>query len=193
MAETGVTPGMPGTRERILDVALELFGEQGYGGTSLRQIADRLGFTKAALYYHFRSKEEIAKELIRRIDVVIGDVYEAIEAVIDDPGDEAAFDRLIDVTLEQRPLLVAWDRNQPVFTAMVGADADLVHEAERTEQFDALLGARSGLDVAERVRLACVLGALLGPLLMMSTFFRDVPTEHLRPLVRERIEHLLRS
>jgi AcrR family transcriptional regulator len=190
MAETVVTPG---TRERILDVALEMFGEQGYGGTSLRQIAGRLGFTKAALYYHFRSKEEIAKELIRRIDVVIGDVYEAIESAIDDPGDEAAFDRLIDVTLEQRPLLVAWDRNQPVFAAMVGADGDLVHEGERTEQFEGLLGARSALDVEQRVRLACALGALLGPLLMMSTFFRDVPTEQLRPLVRERVEHLLRS
>ena len=46
-----------GTRERIKQVALELFTEQGYEGTSLREIAERLGVTKAALYYHFKSKD----------------------------------------------------------------------------------------------------------------------------------------
>jgi len=47
------------TRTRIQAVALELFTEQGYDATSLREIAERLGVTKAALYYHFKSKEEI--------------------------------------------------------------------------------------------------------------------------------------
>ena len=44
------------TRERILDVALDLFIEQGYDKTSLRQIAEPLGFTQAAIYYHFAAK-----------------------------------------------------------------------------------------------------------------------------------------
>jgi len=44
------------TRQRILDVASELFVERGYDATSLREIAERLGVTKAALYYHFASK-----------------------------------------------------------------------------------------------------------------------------------------
>src|SRR5215469_16465337 len=48
-----------GTRERIQAIALELFAEQGYEKTSLREIAERLGVTKAALYYHFKSKEDI--------------------------------------------------------------------------------------------------------------------------------------
>jgi AcrR family transcriptional regulator len=47
------------TRSQIQEIALELFAEQGYDKTSLREIADRLGVTKAALYYHFKSKEEI--------------------------------------------------------------------------------------------------------------------------------------
>src|SRR3954467_2898602 len=47
------------TRERIRTVALELFAEQGYEKTSLREIAERLGVTKAALYYHFKSPEDI--------------------------------------------------------------------------------------------------------------------------------------
>ena len=49
------------TRERIQSVALELFAEQGYEKTSLREIAGRLGVTKAALYYHFKSKEDIVR------------------------------------------------------------------------------------------------------------------------------------
>ncbi|MBB4960129.1 TetR/AcrR family transcriptional regulator [Micromonospora polyrhachis] len=46
-------------RSRIQVVALQLFTEQGYERTSLREIAERLGVTKAALYHHFRSKDEI--------------------------------------------------------------------------------------------------------------------------------------
>ncbi len=64
----GNRPGRPAggrprgdTRERIQSVALELFAEQGYEKTSLREIAERLGVTKAALYYHFKSKEDIVR------------------------------------------------------------------------------------------------------------------------------------
>ena len=52
------------TRARIQAVALELFTEQGYEKTSLREIAERLGVTKAALYYHFKSKDEIVTSLV---------------------------------------------------------------------------------------------------------------------------------
>ncbi|GLZ12064.1 TetR family transcriptional regulator [Actinomadura sp. NBRC 104425] len=51
------------TREQIREVALELFAEQGYEKTSLREIAERLGVTKAALYYHFKTKEDIVTSL----------------------------------------------------------------------------------------------------------------------------------
>src|SRR5919198_528000 len=44
------------TRERLLDVALDLFSEKGYAETSLREIAAELGVSKAALYYHFESE-----------------------------------------------------------------------------------------------------------------------------------------
>jgi AcrR family transcriptional regulator len=51
------------TRQQIRIVAMELFAEQGYDKTSLREIAERLGVTKAAVYYHFRTKEEIVGSL----------------------------------------------------------------------------------------------------------------------------------
>jgi AcrR family transcriptional regulator len=51
------------TRERIQEVALDLFAERGYERTSLREIAERLQVTKAALYYHFKTKDEILRSV----------------------------------------------------------------------------------------------------------------------------------
>jgi len=53
-----------GTRARIQAVAVEMFTEHGYEKTSLREIAEALGVTKAALYYHFKSKEDIVRSLL---------------------------------------------------------------------------------------------------------------------------------
>jgi AcrR family transcriptional regulator len=68
MGDHAADPGRAGggrprgdTRERIQAVALQLFAEQGYEKTSLREIAERLDVTKAALYYHFKSKEDIVR------------------------------------------------------------------------------------------------------------------------------------
>jgi AcrR family transcriptional regulator len=63
------------TRARIQQVALELFAEQGYDKTSLREIAERLDVTKAALYYHFKSKEDIVRSLV-------ADYFGQIDALI---------------------------------------------------------------------------------------------------------------
>jgi AcrR family transcriptional regulator len=54
----------PQSRERILDAARALFAEHGYAGTSVRDIADALGVTKAALYYHFAGKADILLALV---------------------------------------------------------------------------------------------------------------------------------
>src|ERR1700689_4807307 len=73
------------TRERILDVALELFSEQGYEQTSLREIADRLGVTKAALYYHFERKEDILLELHLRVHELGREALERLNGLEDGP------------------------------------------------------------------------------------------------------------
>src|SRR5215813_12458323 len=52
------------TRTRIQQVAFELFATQGYEKTSLREVAEQLGVTKAALYYHFKTKEEIVQSTV---------------------------------------------------------------------------------------------------------------------------------
>jgi len=60
-------PAGEDTQNRILDEAQALFSERGYVGTTVQQVAARIGITKAALYYHFpQGKEEIFVELMRR-------------------------------------------------------------------------------------------------------------------------------
>lgn len=56
-----------GTKREILDAALELFSVQGYGATSVSQIADAVGIRKASLYSHFSSKQEILDTLFGAI------------------------------------------------------------------------------------------------------------------------------
>lgn len=60
---SGPATASPGA-QRVLDAALELFGQKGYDGTSLQLIADRLGVTKAAVYYHFRTKDDLLAALV---------------------------------------------------------------------------------------------------------------------------------
>ncbi|MFI5716811.1 TetR/AcrR family transcriptional regulator [Nocardia sp. NPDC051750] len=65
------------TRERIQAAALELFAERGVRETSLRHIAERLGITKPALYYHFSSREDLLRSLVQPL---IDDASAAIDA-----------------------------------------------------------------------------------------------------------------
>ncbi|MBW4716883.1 TetR/AcrR family transcriptional regulator [Saccharothrix obliqua] len=53
------------TRARAQAVARELFLKQGLGRTSLQDIADRLGITKPALYYHFASREDLVRSIVQ--------------------------------------------------------------------------------------------------------------------------------
>jgi AcrR family transcriptional regulator len=77
MTADPLPPAAPpsGTRVRALSTALELFSRDGYDAVSMREIAEELGVTKAALYHHFTSKEEIARELV-------GSYLAAIEEIV---------------------------------------------------------------------------------------------------------------
>ncbi len=62
MTEAEVLEG----RERILREAERLFGERGYRGVSIRELAQACGVTNAALYYHFKSKEDLFYQMAIR-------------------------------------------------------------------------------------------------------------------------------
>ena len=52
------------TKERILAAALEMFSQNGYAGTNIRELTASLGLVKSAMYRHFESKEEIWNALL---------------------------------------------------------------------------------------------------------------------------------
>ena len=54
------------TREKILDAAREMFAEHGVEATTMRAIADRIGYTATAIYYHFKDKDALLRELCYR-------------------------------------------------------------------------------------------------------------------------------
>lgn len=53
------------TRQRIQEVARDLFAEKGVQRTSLQDIASRLGITKPALYYHFSSRDDLVRSILQ--------------------------------------------------------------------------------------------------------------------------------
>ncbi|NKY28606.1 TetR/AcrR family transcriptional regulator [Nocardia gamkensis] len=105
------------TRERIRSVAMELFSERGYEKTSLREIAERLGITKAALYYHFRTKEDIVASLSEDLRRGIDDIVEWAESA--PPGPERArqivsrYGALLHGL--GKDMIRFWAENQPAF------------------------------------------------------------------------------
>jgi AcrR family transcriptional regulator len=77
MAVTDVADDAAPTRGRILETALELFAAQGFAATTTRELSERMGFTKAALYYHFRSKDDLLRALV---EPVIGELAAVVRA-----------------------------------------------------------------------------------------------------------------
>jgi TetR/AcrR family transcriptional regulator, cholesterol catabolism regulator len=74
----------PERREAILAAALDLFHERGFENGTMRDIAKMLAFTQAALYYHFKSKDEIFFSILDRFTDV---VLKIIKSELDIPGD----------------------------------------------------------------------------------------------------------
>lgn len=54
------------TREKILDVSLELFSQRGYSAVSIRDICKRVGIKESSVYYHFENKQNIFDVLLDR-------------------------------------------------------------------------------------------------------------------------------
>src|SRR5882757_963803 len=62
---TSAAPPRAGARERLIDAAGEIFGEQGYHGATVRDITRKAGVNLAAINYYFRDKEELYWEVLR--------------------------------------------------------------------------------------------------------------------------------
>ena len=68
------------TRQRLVEVAVELFTRHSVAGTSLQMISDELGLTKSAIYHHFRTREELLSAVIEPLMAEVTGLVEAAEA-----------------------------------------------------------------------------------------------------------------
>ncbi|MEV0942039.1 helix-turn-helix domain-containing protein [Micromonospora wenchangensis] len=179
-------------RERIVDVAVELFARQGYQGTSLRHIAERLGVSKAAVYHHFHAKDDIARTVVgRALDVLTEASDRLVVAGTDPSAWQRALPQIIDIALRHRQMLVVLERNEDVFHALFANDPEVgARLAAQNTKLSALF-ADPALDPKVRVRLGSTLGAIFGPLVMLSDHYQDMPADQLREQLMEVIKVLL--
>jgi AcrR family transcriptional regulator len=181
------------TRERILDVALDLFIDQGFDKTSLREIAQQLGLTKAAVYYHFASKDDILLALHLRLHTVFTELLDQMEP---DRGKglaawEPVLEGLVDSMIANRRLFVMHDRNRAAFENL----HERHHHTGEAEEFEGRIRdalADPALSTRERVRLACSLGALTFAIALASESLTDVPSDELATILRETVGDLLK-
>ncbi len=146
------------TRSRVQKVALELFAEQGYEKTSLREIAERLGVTKAALYYHFKSKEDIVHSFT-------DDYFTEIDALLDWARDQprgqqtrlAVLDRYVGVVLSGNEVFRFLEQNR---AAVQGMEAGKERFARFRDRLDGLVEVLAGPDAALRDRVRATTAVL---------------------------------
>jgi AcrR family transcriptional regulator len=145
------------SRQLILDTARRLFQQHGYDATSLRQIAEAVGMTKAAVYYHYPAKENLLLELIRPMLDALGDLVTHLRS--DDADGEE-----VDVLALYLDLFLA---HMPAVALMARDPATLNHPdvGPRIRTLVEAIGRQvAGPDAGtERtVRAACALGVIHG-------------------------------
>jgi AcrR family transcriptional regulator len=178
------------TRERILDVALDLFVDKGYDSASLREIAEQMGFSKAALYYHFASKGDIFFALHLRL-------HQSMDRLLADLGPglvdlatwEHFLDRAVDEMLANRKLFAMHQRNQNAFQDV---HAEHHHEEHvEIEERMRSLWTDPNTDPQLRFRMAASFAAGFATIMMAGDVFDQLGTAEAGDMVRAVIHDVL--
>jgi AcrR family transcriptional regulator len=148
------------TRARIQRVAVELFAEQGYDKTSLREIAERLDVTKAALYYHFKSKEDIVHSLVEdymgQVDALIA-WAKAQPRTPETRGE--ILSRYVQIVADGSDVFRMLHHNQAAVNSLAGAkERGSVFRERMTGLVEAITEPGSGME--ERLRATMALGSV---------------------------------
>src|SRR3954468_12250432 len=111
------------TRARLVDAALPLFAERGYGSVAMEQVVAAAGVTRGALYHHFRDKRDLFRavyeasetEMMRRTVAALANVEDPWEELV--AGIHAWLDACADpalrrISLVDAPAVVRWDERR---------------------------------------------------------------------------------
>jgi AcrR family transcriptional regulator len=144
------------TRNRIHDVALAVFSERGWDGATLREIAERLEITRPALYYHYRSKEDILASIHRAL-------ARSVDGILDWARAQPATAATRAEILRRLAALMAgpWGTFIAFAQANEAAMRDLTAAGEFAERMDSLAGLLTPTEtVAGRMKARLALDAL---------------------------------
>ena len=181
IGESGAAP-LSAAQSRVVAASLELFAQRGVGGTSLQMIADAIGVTKAAIYFQFRTKDEIvlaaAEDELARLEAVI----DAAEA---EPSPayrlEVLLTGIVDLSVDRRrtvsvilsdPVVLRFFTNHSRYRAIVDRLTII------------LIGPRVGSDghLQTAMFMAAISGAVMHP--MVTDLDNDTLRTQLLQLVR---------
>jgi AcrR family transcriptional regulator len=188
MHDTASTPRTD-TRSRVQKVALELFAEQGYEKTSLREIAERLGVTKAALYYHFKSKEDIVHSFT-------DDYFAELDALLDWARDRPHDDetrrellgRYVGIVLASSAVFRFLEQNR---ASMQSMEAGKERFARVRVRLDALVDVLVGADAPLRDRVRATTAVLSAGATCMFFLDQVDDRDKLRAIVLEMATDLI--
>ncbi|GIE95713.1 TetR/AcrR family transcriptional regulator [Paractinoplanes rishiriensis] len=159
------------TADRIRDAALELIAEKGLHQVSLREIAERVGITKPALYYHFASREELVRSLVQPF---IDDVEVALAPFGPGAGPRELLGAYFDVTYHHRDV-TAMIMRDPSILAVV--DLTTAVAQWRRRMVAILAGPAPSLAMLARAQMA------IGGLGDCTVVLPDAPAAELREAV----------
>jgi AcrR family transcriptional regulator len=155
-------------RQRIEATALRMFAERGYSATSLQNIADDLGITKAAVYYHFPAKSDLARAVFRPFIDDVDALLTRVDA--EQPGPRAILTGFVDALLPHRDVFAAMLRD-PSGLREIDVEGASLRWLDRLPA--ALLGREP--TPADRIRATVALGGLTRVVLLPG-----IPSAELR-------------
>jgi AcrR family transcriptional regulator len=170
LAETGALPdrerrklSKAELRREIMHAAAELFAAEGYASTSMRKIAQRIGYTPMSIYLHFKDKDDLLDCICEEAFAELYRRFEQVDAEIGDPGErlKAGMRTFIDFAVQQpsyyRAIFIRRGEAMP--------RRDRIRERTATlkrRQVAAFLGAGAGedeIEIATQVVMAAENGA----------------------------------
>jgi AcrR family transcriptional regulator len=170
------------TQERILVAAMQLFANRGYERTSITQIAERAGVSRAAVFWHFGDKAKLFREAGKRFLVPFRD--ELDRAMRDLPPQKrlfelfAVYEDFVTGNRDQIEAFVRWVLDSPEPAGLLRDDLLALHEQYRSEIEGAL--AELLREPAEARELADGLLSLLDGNLLLAIFGADVRADDRR-------------
>ena len=98
------------TKERILEAALQMFSQNGYAGTNIRELSASLGLVKSGVYKHFESKEAIWNALMDQMIAYYGERFGSPEHLppVPETADElvALTIRMVNITVHDEKIIM---------------------------------------------------------------------------------------